>query len=240
MLHISEVRNIFAEKLKNEDFVIDKTGVKMLEIVGETFIADEDRIFGEVNQDYVQRELDWYKSMSLNVRDIPGGVKQETNPPEIWMTVADPDGFINSNYGWCIWSYDNYDQYDNVIAELKANPSSRRTSMIYTRPSMWEDYNFQGRSDFMCTWGVDYLIRNGKLNAIVKMRSNDSLFGYKNDRFFQKYVLDEMSDELGVPVGDIYWQSSSLHIYERHFYMVDHYSQTGELSVKRSQYSGKW
>ena len=67
-------------------------GVKLLELIGVQFIADENRIFGTPNDDYIQRELEWYQSQSLNVNDIPG------NTPQIWKQVASPDGIINSNY----------------------------------------------------------------------------------------------------------------------------------------------
>jgi thymidylate synthase len=49
------------------------------------------------------------------------------------------------------------------------------------------------------------------------MRSNDAVFGYKNDWAWQKHVLDSLCKELNVPAGQIYWNVSSLHIYERHF-----------------------
>ena len=221
MLKTADIRRQFKDLYSAEKFVIDKTGVRMVEIYGANFLADEEAIFGTVNYDYVQRELDWYKSMSLNVYDMPGGVKQETNPPQIWMTVADPDGMINSNYGWCIWHPDNGNQYENVVDELRANPYSRRATMIYTRPTMWTDYNKNGRSDFMCTNAVQYLIRDDKLHSIVQMRSNDVVFGYKNDRAWQHYVLLQLCDELGIECGDIIWNVGSLHVYERHFSFLE-------------------
>jgi thymidylate synthase len=187
----------------------------MLEIRSASFVADEPAIFGKVNEDYVARELAWYESMSLNVNDIPGG------PPAIWKQVADKEGYINSNYGWCIWSPMNGNQYDNVVAELKKNPDSRRAVMIYTRPSMWNKYNINGMSDFMCTNAVQYLNRYGKLFAVVQMRSNDVVFGYKNDYAWQSHVLDKLCAELGLMRGDIYWNAGSLHVYERHFDLVD-------------------
>jgi len=199
--------------------VTDKSGVKMLEIQGACFLADQESIFGSVNSDYVQRELDWYKSMSLCVNDIPGG-KQEANPPVIWTTVSDSNGMINSNYGWCIWSEENNSQYDHALAELKTNPESRRAVMIYTRPSMWDDYNRDGMSDFMCTNAVQYLLRDGQLNCVVQMRSNDAIFGYKNDRAWQQHVLNQIANQLDVQPGDIIWQVGSLHIYERHFGLI--------------------
>jgi thymidylate synthase len=152
--------------------------------------------------------------MSLNVYDIPEPV------PAIWKAVADKDGFINSNYGWCIYSEENGSQFKNVVEQLKANPDSRRATMIYNRPSMHQDYNKNGMSDFMCTNAVQYLVRDGHVNALVYMRSNDAVFGYKNDFAWQKHVLDQVAEETGIPAGTIYWNVASLHVYERHFELV--------------------
>lgn len=240
MQSVIDIREYFVNELNHGRFVIDKTGVKTLEMIGASFIADEDCIFGSLNHDYIQRELDWYKSMSLNVMDMPGGIKQETNPPEIWMSVADSDGMINSNYGWAIWHKDNFDQYDHVLNELRVNQNSRRATIIYTRPSMWIDYNKNGRSDFMCTNTVQYLIRDNSLHCIVQMRSNDLIFGYRNDRAWQNYVLEMLCDELAIDKGNIFWQVGSLHVYERHFYLLDHYSKTNEINVLKKNYDGKF
>jgi thymidylate synthase len=212
--YVRNIREEFQHLLKNEIFVTDKSGVKMLEIRGANFIADEPAIFGTPNQDYIERELAWYKSMSRNVNDIPGG------PPAIWKQVADKNGCINSNYGWCIWSDENGNQYHRVLGELCEQPNSRRAVMIYTRPSMWEDYDRDGMSDFMCTNTVQYMIRWGRLHAIVQMRSNDVVFGYKNDYAWQKHVLDMLAADLFVEPGEIYWNAGSLHVYSRHFHLI--------------------
>lgn len=211
MLTVKDIQIELYKKLINEDFVTDKTGVKTVEIMNAAFIANKPAIFGAVNQEYVARELEWYKSMSLNVYDIPEPV------PAIWKAVADKDGFINSNYGWCIYSEENGNQFKNVVEDLKRNPDSRRANMIYTRPSMHVDYNKNGMSDFMCTNAVQYLVRDGVVNALVYMRSNDAFFGFRNDFAWQKYVLDQVSEETGIPSGNIYWNVASLHVYERHF-----------------------
>jgi thymidylate synthase len=214
MMNVRDIRKFFLTELAYENFVIDKTGVKTIEMIGAQFMANEPSIFGTVNQDYVERELEWYKSMSLNVNDIPGG------PPAIWQRVADKDGFINSNYGWCVWSDGNINQYKSCYDELKKNPNSRRGIMIYTRPEMQYEYCTNGRSDFMCTNTVQYLIRNGELYTIVCMRSNDVVFGYKNDYAWQLFVQQSLAADLGVEVGPIVWNVGSLHVYEHHFPLV--------------------
>ena len=192
----------------------DKSGVQMLEIRSASFLADEPAIFGTPNQDYIRREIDWYETMSLNVNDIQGG------PPTIWKQVADKEGYINSNYGWCVWSRENFNQYDRVLDELRSQPNSRRAVMIYTRPTMWLEYDLNGMSDFMCTNAVQYMIRDDKVHAVVQMRSNDVVFGYKNDYAWQKHVLDMLAKDLGVEPGDIYWNAGSLHVYARHFHLI--------------------
>jgi thymidylate synthase len=231
-----EFKRLLAERkfttVNREGSMTGLVGSTTIEIIGASFIADEDSIFGEVNWDYVRREEEWYNSQSLNVNDIPGG------PPAVWKAVADKTtGEINSNYGWCIYSKDNIanefgevpleesglimSQYDAALNELKKNPESRRAIMIYTRPSMWLDYNKGGRSDFMCTNAVQYLIRDGAVHAVVQMRSNDAVFGYKNDRAWQQHVLQKLAGELGLPVGNLYWNVGSLHVYARHYHLVD-------------------
>ena len=212
---VNQVREYFRQAKKIGDYVIDKTGVKTIELINANFIADEPAIFGTINTDYIARELEWYKSQSLNVNDIPGGA------PQVWKQVATDHGEINSNYGWCIYSQENGNQYEKVADELRANPNSRRAIMIYTRPHMHYDYKFLGMNDFMCTNTVQYFIRNDKLYVIVNMRSNDVVYGYKNDYAWQEYVALQLCDELAIELGHIFWSVGSLHVYERHFGLIE-------------------
>lgn len=230
MQGVKGIRLDLGNMYKRGEFVTDKTGVKCVEIIGAQFVADEDHIFGQVNQDYVARELEWYKSKSLNVNDIPEPI------PAIWKKVADPDGFINSNYGWCIWHEDNGAQYWKVINELANNKDSRRAQIIYTRPSIWEDYNKNGRSDFICTTAVQYFVRGGKLVTYVTMRSNDAWAGYRNDFAWQKLVSSWIAAGVGVPMGDIIWNVASLHVYESQFYLLDYYNKTFETHITKADY----
>lgn len=222
-MYLTDIRNQFADAYEYGQFTTDKTGCKTIEIIGASFIADEPSIFGEVNEDYVTRELAWYLSQSLRVDDIPGDV------PKIWQQVASKGGLINSNYGYLVWHEKNFSQYQNVLLELKSNPNSRRAVMIYTRPSMHYEYNADGMSDFICTNAVQYQIRDGRLHAVVQMRSNDAWAGYRNDYAWQVYVQNALADDLGLLPGDITWQVGNLHLYERQFYLVEHYAKTGEI-----------
>lgn len=218
---VKDIREHFRSALEQQNFVIDKSGVKTIELIGASFLADEEAIFGKPNYEYINAELQWYDSQSLNVNDIPGGA------PKIWKQVASPKGRINSNYGWCIYSEQNLLQYSNVKHELMANPNGRRSTMIYTRPSMHLDCCADGCSDFMCTNAVQYFIRNNKLHANVQMRSNDVVFGYKNDRAWQSVVQMRLLKDINetsksnYEMGDLIWSVSSLHVYERHFKLIN-------------------
>lgn len=214
MIKVADIRQHFIDELAAENFVTDKTGVKTIEMIGATFEANEPTIFGELNHDYIQRELDWYKSKSLYVKDIPG------KTPAIWEQVACKDGKINSNYGWAIWSEENGGKYWKVLNELRKNPNSRRAVMIYTRPNMWEDYNENGRSDFICTNAVQYMVRDDTLVAVVQMRSNDVVFGYRNDFAWQDHVVKLLAVTLGYDKTKTIWHVGNLHVYSRHFDLV--------------------
>lgn len=221
---VKDIRKTFQKLYLNNNFVIDKSGVKTLEIIGASFIANEPLIFGKENKDYIDRELKWYLSQSLNVNDIPGKV------PEIWKVVATPNGEINSNYGYLILSEENGFQYLNVLNKLVESYYTRQAVMVYTRPTIHIDATRDGMNDFICTNAVQYLIRDEKLDVIVQMRSNDAVFGYKNDLAWQKYVQEFLVKEINespkcalttLRPGNIHWQVGSLHLYERHFNLLD-------------------
>lgn len=215
MGNVKEIRRGF-KALYGSGIISDNGTVEM---IGVSFIADEPAIFGEVNKDYVKREIAWYESQSLNVNDI------EPPIPAIWKAVSDSNGYINSNYGWCIFSEENYNQYRNVLDTLKHDKYSRQANMIYTRPTMHIDATINGRKDFMCTNNVQALIRNDELHLVVNMRSNDVVYGYKNDYAWQKYVQTKLVNDLRniypeLTLGDIHWQVGSLHVYPQHFHLI--------------------
>lgn len=215
---IDQIKTYFINELKNENFTIDKTGAKTIELIGASFYADEEAIFGKPNYEYIDRELDWYESQSTNINDIYGSDRE---PPEAWKYSANDYGEINSNYGLLVFGEKYYEQFEHVIQELKTNPDSRRASMIYNRPSIWKEYNENGKNDFICTNAVTYYIRDNKLHATVQMRSNDVIFGYRNDWAWQRFMMEEVMHELELDeLGDMIWQVQNLHVYERHFHLV--------------------
>ena len=220
---VSDIRKHFIGELNDGAFTTDKTGQNTIELLGASFIADEPAIFGSPNQEYIDREIDWYCSGSTNINDIYAG---ERAAPEAWKYAANKHGEINSNYGRLIFDDIYYRQYENVLEELAdSNDTTRRATMVYNRPSIWAEYQDAGKNDFICTNAVTYYIRNGELQAVVQMRSNDVVFGYKNDYAWQRYVMGLICQDLSggrntLKPGFLIWQVQNLHVYERHFHLV--------------------
>jgi len=223
------VQNVFVpfvKKINNGEFVIDKTGVKTVEILGLRMELDPNQkmldFFGirKTPQQYVEQEIAWYDSQDLSVKDIGQHAK-------IWLNVCSKDDkqLVNSNYGYLVYSEANGNQFVNVKNELQKNPFSRRALMIYNRPSMHVDYCINGMSDFVCTLGQQFFIRDNKLISIVEMRSSDMMYGFFSDFPWFATVqerlltsLKETNNELDM--GQLIWISNSGHLYERHFDMV--------------------
>jgi thymidylate synthase len=214
MQTVKDIRKQFIDLYNNQEVVEHSGGDDMLEIIGAHFEADEETIFADVNHEYVEAEIEWYSNQSTNINDIYKDVRK---PPKAWTLAADHYGNINSNYGYLIFSDKYLNQYNKVVSELMRNPRSRRATMVYTRPSIWHEYDEGGKSDFICTNAVTYYWRGDELHCVVQMRSNDVVYGYRNDRAWQAYVLNKLCNELLLQPGKIIWQVQNLHIYPRHF-----------------------
>jgi len=229
LLHsVKDIREHFIGELHDGEFTIDKTGQKTIELFGASFLATAPSIFGTPSEEYIKKEIAWYESMSTNIYDI--NTESGADAPAAWKYAADKHGNINSNYGHLIYSEKFYSQYQNVLQELLKNPDGRRATMVYNRPSIWKEYNEGGKSDFICTNAVSYYIRDGILHAVVQMRSNDAVFGYKNDYAWQFYLMEKLCFDYNnedryvngnvIEPGMMMWQVQNLHVYERHFHLV--------------------
>lgn len=226
--------DIFKElqkKKQNQDFVIDKSGVKLVEILDAHFCLNPEQPYFTFNgrktsEEYVRAELEWYNSLDLSIDFIGEKAK-------IWKDIASTENLVNSNYGWCIFSLENGEQYKNCVLELIKNPESRRAIMIYTRPSMHIDYCREGMNDFICTNTVQCFIRNNELIYIVNMRSNDACFGFFNDFCWHCHIYNKLLKDIQkiyphiqICKSGIHWNANSFHMYERHFNMLDKICET--------------
>ncbi len=229
MMTVNDIRNHFIGELKDKAFTVDRSGMSTIELIGASFLATEPSIFGTPNKEYIDKEMTWYESQSTNINDIG---ELWDKPPDAWKLSANEHGEINSNYGHLIYSDKYHNQYGHMLDELLKNPDSRRACIVYNRPSIWMEYNENGKNDFICTNSVTYYIRDDILHAVVQMRSNDVVFGYKNDYAWQFEIMNRLVKDWNdcrfeeydtgdkISLGSMIWQVQNLHVYERHFHLV--------------------
>lgn len=224
---VKNIRKQLAEKLSRREFVGNT-----IEIIGATFLADSESIFGTVNHEWNSREMKWYLSGSTNINDI------EEPIPVIWKQVSSKTGEVNSHYGHLLFSEKNGSQYKNVLEKLKSDPNSRQGQIIMQRPSIHTEWNRDGMHDFICTAYIMMLIRDNKLVTHYVLRSQDAIFGYRGDLHFCKETQRMMANDLGIECGPIIWTASSLHVYSRHYYLIDNYLKSNgrEITTSKEKY----
>lgn len=177
---------------------------------------------------YSISEFLWYLSCDVEVKNI-------SKLARIWGEICDSNGDVVSNYGAII-----RDQWDLVIKELVNDSESRRATINVNSCSN----NKSNVLDCPCTMCVQFLIRDGKLNLIVTMRSNDVVFGFCNDVFcwclFQQMMLNELNEKgLDIELGSYFHNVGSLHAYERHYSLIESCSKYNESTrgqIKLKEY----
>jgi thymidylate synthase len=103
-------------------------------------------------------------------------------------------------------------QFWTIIRRLRDDPYTRRAYISFWDPSKdLED----GYHNYPCTTSIQFLIRNGKLDAFVNMRANDVWHGFAYDVFQFTQLQYTVAGYVGVGVGTYHHYAASLHIYEK-------------------------
>lgn len=102
-------------------------------------------------------------------------------------------------------------QYDTLIEVLRSDPDSKRAVIqIFDMNELRVPNNI----DVSCTLGLQFLLRDGKLNCIAYMRANDAFRGMVSDLFSFTLIQEFLACELGVELGSYTHVAGSLHVYE--------------------------
>lgn len=137
------------------------------------------------------------------------------------------DGFtLNSAYGYRIFGKHKdlpFDQWKFVVDKLQEDPDSRQAVIHLHTP------NNKPTKDEVCTLSLQFFIREGKLDMVVNMRSNDIIWGFTYDVFNFTSLQELMANELNVEVGTYYHNAASMHIYEKDFSYFDYMTIYNEL-----------
>lgn len=153
---------------------------------------------------YAVGELLWYLSGSEKLKDI----KLFSS---VWDRMSDDGETVNSCYGHKIQHFYGFDQWQDVIDRLKADPNTRQAVIHIKNPRPITDQT----KDTPCTLSLQFLLRDGRLNLTTTMRSNDIWTGVPYDMFSFCAMQVMLAMKLGVDVGNYTHQAGSLHIYER-------------------------
>lgn len=148
-----------------------------------------------------------------------------------WKNYSDDGETLNGAYGQRIFNWDGgdglykneNDQYDvlrirvnqftKIFEKLSQDNDSRQGTIVMFDPTK----DFEETKDVPCTNLMRFTIRNGKLNMLVFMRSNDLIYGLPYDIFNFTMLQEIMAGLLGIEVGKYTHVVDSLHLYETHF-----------------------
>ncbi len=169
----------------------------------------------KLNLNYIKKEFLWYLKGDKYDTSI-------TSYAKMWKNFIKEDGSINSNYGQYIFSKE-LPQFLNVAKILLDDKDSRRASIVILQP-----YHLLSDSgDFPCTYGLNFKVRDDKLNMTVHMRSQDAVYGLGNDlptfSFIHEmlYVYLRDSKYHNLQYGDYTHLVDSFHIYKKHYKIAE-------------------
>jgi len=106
------------------------------------------------------------------------------------------------------------DQLEECVKILCESIDSRRAVMVIFDPAQ----DFCQSKDIPCNNWLHFLVRDGKLNLTVGVRSNDAIWGFSGINMFEWSVLQQfMAHWLNVEVGTMAYTASSFHLYDYHY-----------------------
>ena len=122
----------------------------------------------------------------------------------------DEGGVIFGGYGPRLRGPGPADQLGNVIALLSNRPTTRRAVIqLFSGSDLIEDHK-----DVPCTCTLQFLNREGGLELIANMRSNDAYTGLPHDVFCFTMLQEIVARSIGVEVGRYIHVAGSLHLYD--------------------------
>lgn len=233
---MSSFSRIFHD-LKLDGEVVNPRGQKTLELTNYLAALEPYERFAnfpsrKLSLPYIRAELLWYlrgDKADLSICD----------KAKLWREMVTPDGTLNSNYGAYVFKEG---QLDYVTSCLLKDRASRRAVITI----LGKDHLSLANTDVPCTATLGFLIRGNELRCTVTMRSCDAVFGLSNDvpffSFVQEAVLMGVNDKLThkLSLGNLAVFMNSLHVYERHFELLDKLLEEQAVAVPCPRLSGKF
>jgi thymidylate synthase len=142
----------------------------------------------------------------------------------MWKRLTDDGITNNSAYGYIMQYKFGFNQIEKMIELLQKDPTSRRAVININTPNE----RVIETHDEPCTIGLQYLIRDGKLNCTGIMRSNDVWFGFPYDVAFFTELQRYIASRLNIRVGTYTHFVVSMHLYDKDYDAIQKIVQNRE------------
>ncbi len=130
---------------------------------------------------------------------------------------SDDGTYWRGGYGGRIRNWKGFDQLIHVYELLKQKPDTRQALISIYDPET-DSPATSWSKDIPCNNLLHFIIRDGKLNLYVYIRSNDLIWGFSGINLVEWSMLQTvLAKNLGVSVGSYHHFAGSLHIYEHHW-----------------------
>lgn len=140
--------------------------------------------------------------------------KEFLNPGEAYKLRPVWEEFMHGGQFSYTYSARIGTQIDKVIECLKETPSCRNAIV-----SIWDREididRIGGKQRVPCSLTYQFLVRNGKLNLIYSIRSNDLMTHWCNDIYQCVKLQEYVAEALGLPTGYLIQFIGSLHAYAK-------------------------
>jgi len=162
----------------------------------------------------ILHELLWFLRGETNVRSL-----QEVGV-SIWNEWADPDGNLGRVYGaqWCDWRTPDgrsINQIDQVIAQIRSNPDSRRLIV-----SAWNPGEIETMKLPPCHLLFQFYVHEGVLSCQLYQRSADLFLGVPFNIASYALLTLMVAQVCGLQPGDFVHTFGDLHLYSNHMEQV--------------------
>ncbi len=138
---------------------------------------------------------------------------------------------LNGAYGPRLFKMrGKFNQIETVTRMLNARPPTRQAVIqLFDAADIADDYD-----DVPCTCTLQFFVRNGKLDMVTHMRSNDIFKGLPHDIFAFTMMQEIISRELGVDLGTYKHSVGSFHLYDEDKEKAQAYLNEGWQSTDRA------
>lgn len=132
-----------------------------------------------------------------------------------WKDWADAGGFIRVDYGNSWINYNDTNQMETALNQLKENPNSRRIIIDAWRPDRQSDLSLP-----CCHYSYQFLHWNGHLDLIWNQRSGDMAVGIPSDIISATIMVNQFASLSNLKPRYIIMNIADAHIYETHDYKI--------------------